>query len=55
MRTYEIYDEENKILRRFNWKDEAVRFMQPGWTMKIVQIVKRDGYSEALRLGEALI
>lgn len=55
MRIYEVYDEENKIIRRFNWKDEALRFLQPNWTIKVVQIVKRDGYSEALILGEALI
>lgn len=55
MRIYEVYDEEDKIIRRFNWKDEAVRFLQTGWTIKIVQIVKRDGYSEALVLGDALI
>ena len=52
---YYVYDEDGLMIRCFQHKYEALRFMQEGWTMKVIKIVKRDGYSEALTLGEALI
>lgn len=30
---YEIYDEENKLFRRFWTKEEAQKFIQPGWKL----------------------
>jgi len=51
---YYIYDEDNLMIRCFQHKQEALRFMQEGWTMQVKKIIKRDGYSEALILGEAL-
>ena len=37
-------------------QEEARHLVQTreGWTFKLRRIVKRDGYSEALLLGEAL-
>lgn len=52
---YYVYDEDGCMIRCFRWKHEAISFLQPGWTIKVIKIVKRDGYSEALFLGEALV
>ena len=52
---YFVYDEEGNLMRSFQTKGEAERYLQEGWTIKFRQIVKRDGYSEALLLGTALI
>jgi hypothetical protein len=30
---YEVYDEENKLFRKFWDKHEALKFMQPGWKL----------------------
>ena len=43
------------MIRCFRWKYEANAFLQPGWTIQVRQIVKRDGYSESLILGDALL
>lgn len=52
---YFVYDEDGKMMRGFQTRGEAEKYLQPGWTIKFRQIVKRDGYSEALMLGEALV
>lgn len=52
---YYVYDEDNKMIRCFRWKHEAIAFLQPGWSIQVKKVVKRDGYSEALLLGEAWI
>lgn len=53
---YFVYDEDGIMIRSFQTKSEAERYLQEGWTIKFRQIVKRDGYSEALLiLGTALI
>ena len=53
---YYVYDEDGAMIRCFRWKHEAIAFLQPNWTIKRVEIKKRDGYSEALvTLGAALI
>jgi len=52
---YFVYDEEGKMMRGFQHKSEADKYKQDGWTVKFRKIVKRDGYSEALMLGEALV
>ena len=52
---YFVYDEEGNLMRSFQTKGEAERYLQDGWTIKFRQLVKRDGYSEALFLGEALV
>jgi hypothetical protein len=30
---YEVYDEENKLFRKFWERSEAEKFMQPGWKL----------------------
>lgn len=52
---YYVYDEDNKMIRCFRWKHEAIAFLQPGWSIQVKKVVKRDGYSEALLLGKAWI
>ena len=53
---YFVYDEEGNLMRAFQTKGEAEKYLQEGWTIKFRKIVKRDGYSEAFFvLGEALI
>ena len=59
MRSYQVHDEVG-LLRVFNWKDEAQRFMEGKEDMKLVVVksVKREvetPYALAMRLcGEAL-
>lgn len=31
-----VLDEDGIPLRKFHWKDEAMRFMQEGWTLKVL-------------------
>ena len=52
---YFVYDEDGCLMRSFQTRGEAERYAQAGWTIKFIQIIKRDGYSEALMLGEALV
>ena len=52
---YYVYDEDGCMIRCFRWKHEAITFLQEGWTIQVKKVVKRDGYSEALLLGEAWI
>lgn len=60
MKSYQVHDDVG-LLRIFNWKDEAERFMEGKEDMKLVVIksVKRaveTPYALAMRLcGEALI
>lgn len=54
MMRYYVYDETGAMIRCFQFKHEAIAFLQDGWTIQVKQIVKRDGYSESLSLGEAL-
>lgn len=50
---YYVYDDEGLMIRCFQHKHEALLFVQEGWTIKFVKTVKRDGYSQALTIGEA--
>ena len=52
---YFVYDEEGNLMRSFQTRGEAKRYLQEGWTIKFRQTIKRDGYSESLLLGEALV
>ena len=54
--SYVVLDEDGKMMRSFITKQEAERFLQPGWTIKYIPrvVIKRDGYSELLiKNGEA--
>lgn len=59
MKSYQVHDDMG-LLRIFNWKDEAERFMEGNEDMKLVVVksVKREvetPYALAMRLcGEAL-
>lgn len=59
MRSYQVHDDMG-LLRIFNWKDEAERFMESKEDMKLIVVksVKREAetpYTLAMRLcGEAL-
>lgn len=59
MRTYQVHDDVG-LLRVFNWKDEAQRFMEGKEDMKLVVVTtkKKEGespYTVAMRVcGEAL-
>ena len=37
---YEVYGEEKILFRKFWNKDEAWKFLQPGWTIVVKQYVK---------------
>ena len=54
---YIIKDENNQTMRVVGRQEEARQICnsRPGWTFKRVvqRIIKRDGYSESLWLGEA--
>ena len=54
---YIIKDENGETMRLVRRHEEAKQIIsvREGWTMHQVKIVKRDGYSEALILGEAHI
>ena len=52
---YFVHDEDGIMIRSFQLRREAEAFLQKGWTIKYRRIVKRDGYSEALSLGIALL
>lgn len=56
MTNYLIYDEDGDLMRVVGRQEEARHIVSnhEGWTFKLQRIVKRDGYSEALLLGEAL-
>lgn len=57
MNNYLIYNEDNDLMRVVGRQEEAraICCLRLGWTFKLRRIVKRDGYSEALLLGDALI
>lgn len=57
MTNYLIYNEDNDLMRVVGRQEEAraICCLRLGWTFKVRRIVKRDGYSEALLLGDALI
>ena len=38
---YEVYDEDGELFRKFWGKDEAEKFLQAGWTLKIQPKIKR--------------
>lgn len=52
---YFVYDEDGMLMRGFQTRGEAEKYLQAGWTIKFRKIIKRDGYSEALMLGEAVV
>ena len=56
MNKYLIYDEAGDLMRVVGRQEEARHLVSThlGWTFKLQRVVKRDGYSEALLLGEAL-
>lgn len=59
MRTYQVHDDVG-LLRVFNWKDEAQRFMEGNEDMKLVVVTTKkkeveSPYTVAMRVcGEAL-
>lgn len=57
--TYQIKDENGELMRVVGRQEEARQIVnaRSGWTFKRVtqKIVKRDGYSESIWLGDALI
>lgn len=57
--SYIIKDENGETMRIVGRQEEARQIVQArvGWTFKKVmqKIIKRDGYSEAILLGDALI
>jgi len=57
--SYHIYNEDGEKMRVVGRQEEAqaICAMRRGWTFKRVmqKIIKRDGYSESIYLGEALI
>lgn len=59
MRSYQVHDDVG-LLRVFNWKDEAVRFIGGNTDMKLVVVttkkrVEESPYAIAMRVcGEAL-
>ena len=57
MRLYQVHDNDG-LLRVFNWKDEAVKFIgkREGFKLVVKTVVKEDKFSVALAsLGEAVI
>lgn len=36
-----VIDEEGKPFRKFHWKDEAERFLQEGWTLKVLPRIRK--------------
>ena len=56
---YHIYDENGEKMRIVRRQEEAIQIVmpRPGWTFKKVKqkIIKRDGYSESIFLGNALL
>lgn len=57
MNNYLIYDENNELMRIVGRQEEARSLVSShdGWSFKLRRIIKRDGYSEAIILGDALI
>ena len=57
--SYLIKDENGEVMRIVGRQEEARQLVnsRDGWTFKRVtqKIVKRDGYSESIWLGDALI
>lgn len=57
--SYQIKDENGEIMRIVGRQEEARQIInqRAGWTFKrvIQKIIKRDGYSQAVFLGDALI
>lgn len=50
---YYVYDEDGLMIRCFQYRHEALLFVQSGWTIKFVKTEKKDGYEVAKTLGEA--
>jgi len=57
MTKFMVYDETGDLIRIVGRREEAIYMvsLRLGWTFKRQLVVKRDGYSEALLLGDALI
>lgn len=59
MVAYLIYNEDKEVMRIVGRREEALTIcsLRQGWTFKkaVQMIIKRDGYSESLLLGDALI
>jgi hypothetical protein len=36
-----VLDEDGIPIRKFHWKDEALRFMQEGWTLKVLPKLRK--------------
>lgn len=55
--TYIVKDENGETMRIVKRQEEAEQIImsRPGWTYKKVKqkIIKRDGYSESILLGDA--
>ena len=50
---YFVRDEEGKLIRCFQHKSEAKRFLQEGWTINYVPPI--SNYEKAITLGSSLI
>lgn len=53
MMRFWVYDEEGKLFRRFAFKCEAERFLQPGWSL-VVQPKQRKPQPTIEQYGKAL-
>lgn len=57
MTDYLVYDESGDLMRVVGRQEEARYIVNThaGWSFKLRRIAKRDGYSEAILLGDALV
>lgn len=57
MTDYLVYDESGDLMRVVGRQEEARYIVNThaGWSFKSRRIAKRDGYSEAILLGDALV
>jgi len=53
MMRYWVYDEDGKLFRKFAFKDQATKFLQPGWQL-VVQPKPRKIKPTTETHGEAI-
>ena len=51
---YEVYDENNKLFRKFWYREEAEKFVQNGWTL-VTKAKHKDAKPTPETHGEALV
>lgn len=51
---YEVYDENNKLFRKFWYREEAERFVQNGWKL-VTKAKHKDTKPTPETHGEALV